>query len=735
LVEATVDKKDVLKFAASARRECYEKMSINEPTPQTLRQDDAQGTTTTVDLNDLSRLLLNRELSLLEFYRHVLEEAQDETQPPLERLKFLSILASNLDEFFMIRVSGLKEAFDEGVMELSPDGRTPGEQLKEIRERLLPLIEEQSRCLKREVLPRLEAAGITVVPYDSLSQQERERLEEYFMRKVFPVLTPQAIDPAHPFPYVSGLSLNLGLMVGPVQSHGITQSLAGSPLPRFARIEAPRLLPRLIRVGDGGDRFVPLEEVIAAHVSLLFPRMQPSPCYAFRVTRDADVELREDEAVDLLRGMEQTLRNRRFGSPVRLEVSRGMPGDMVSLLINQLELTETDVYRVDDPLDVTGFMSLYELDRPELKDKPFAPTVPGALRKRQPIFEAIRRQDVLLHHPYHSYAVVTDFIKSAAQDPDVIAIKICLYRTGKDSPIPQSLIEASESGKQVTAVVELKARFDEENNIEWAKQLEESGVHVIYGLMGLKTHCKLALVIRNEGEQLRQYVHIATGNYNPVTSRFYTDFGLFTADEEIGADATDLFNYLTGFSRQKQYDRIMVAPVNLRDRLLALIRRETEHASAGRPARIVAKFNRLADTAVIRALYEASRAGVSIDMIVRGVCMLRPGVAGLSENITVRSVVGRFLEHSRVFYFANGGDEEVYTGSADWMPRNFDRRVEVITPVRDMEIKKYLTDEVLGTYLRDNVKARRLMSDGNYERVLPRDGEERINAQEYFIGR
>jgi polyphosphate kinase len=711
-------------------------MSIKKPTPRTLpRDDDERGAATPADLSDQSHLLFNRELSLIEFYRHVLEEAQDETQPTLERLKFLSILASNLDEFFMIRVSGLKEAYDEGVMETSPDGRTPGEQLKEIRERLLKLIAEQSECLKREVLPALQSAGIELVSYDSLSEPERQRLEEYFMRKVFPVLTPQAIDPAHPFPYISGLSLNLGLMVGPVQSHGITQSLAGSPLPRFARIEVPQLLPRLVQVNDEGTRFVPLEEIIAAHIGLLFPRMQPSPCYAFRVTRDADVELREDEAVDLLRGMEQTLRKRRFGSPVRLEVSRGMPGDMVGLLLKELELAETDVYRLDDPLDTTGFMSLYELDRPELKDKPFKPTIPGAVRKGKSIFESIRRQDVLLHHPYHSYGVVTDFIKSAAEDPDVIAIKMCLYRTGKNSPIPQALIDACESGKQVTAVVELKARFDEEYNIEWAKQLEESGVHVIYGLMGLKTHCKVALVIRNEADEVRQYVHISTGNYNPVTSRFYTDFGLFTADAEIGADATDLFNYLTGFSRQKDYDRIMVAPVNLRQGILALIRRETEHALAGRPARILAKFNRLADTKVISALYEASQAGVSIDMIVRGVCMLRPGVQGLSENITVRSIVGRFLEHSRVFFFANGGEDEVYTGSADWMPRNFDRRVEVITPVKDKEIKRYLTDEVLKTYLRDNVKARRLLSDGSYERVRPAQGEERINAQEYFIGR
>jgi polyphosphate kinase len=704
-------------------------------TPQMVQHKDVQGTISPVDLRDLSHLLFNRELSQLEFYHHVLEEALDETHPPLERLKFLSILSSNLDEFFMIRVSGLKETFEEGVTELSPDGLTPGEQLQKIRERMLALLEEQMRCLKNEILPKLESVEIVIAPYDSLSESERESLNEYFMRRVFPILTPQAIDQGHPFPYISGLSLNLCLMVGPVQSHGITQSLAGSPEPRFARLKVPQLVPRLIQVGEAGTKFVPIEDVIAANIESLFPRMHPGPCHMFRVTRDADVEIREDEAVDLLRGMEQTLRKRRFGSPVRLEVSSGMPPDMVSLLLKELELTEDDVYRLDGPLDITGFMAVYELDRPELKDKPFVPGVPAALKKKESIFDIIKRRDILLHHPYHSFSVVTDFIKSAAHDPEVAAIKICLYRTGKHSPIPQYLIEASESGKQVTVLVEIKARFDEENNIEWAKQLEESGVHVIYGLVGLKTHCKVALVIRNEGDTLRQYLHIATGNYNPDTSRFYTDLGLFTADEEIGGDATDLFNYLTGFSRQKQYDRIMVAPVNLRQGILALIRREIEHARGGQTARIIAKFNRLADTEVISALYEAGQAGVSIDMIVRGVCMLKPGIAGLSENIRVRSVVGRFLEHSRIFYFENGGAEELYTGSADWMPRNFDRRVEVIIPVHDQEIKNYLKDEVLNIYLRDNVKARRLLSDGRYERIQPGQGEHRINSQEYFIGR
>jgi polyphosphate kinase len=678
--------------------------------------------------------LLNRELSLLEFFRRVLEEAQDETHPLLERLKFLSIFSSNLDEFFMIRVSGLKETFEEGVRELSPDGLTPGEQLKEIRQRLLPMLAEQMRCLEREILPQLEAAGIIIAPFKELSRAEKDALEDYFIRKIFPVLTPQAVDLGHPFPYISGLSLNIGLMVGPVREHGITQSLTGKPDPRFARIKIPPLVRRLVPVDSTGKKFVLVEELVAANIGALFPRMHPGPCHTFRVTRDADVEIRDDEAVDLLRSMEQTLRKRRFGSPVRLEVSSSMPAEMVHLLLQELELTEDDVYTVDGPLDVTGLMSLYGLERPELKDKPFKTTLPPALRRKEPVFDVIRRQDILLHHPYHSFSVVTDLIKTAALDPDVVAIKMCLYRTGKDSPIPQSLIEASQSGKQVTALVELKARFDEENNIEWAKQLEESGVHVVYGLIGLKTHCKLALIIRNEGEDLRRYVHIATGNYNPVTSRFYTDLSLFTADEEIGTDATDLFNYLTGFSRQKKYCQLMVAPASLRESLLALIGRESAHAQEGRPARIMAKFNRLADTEVISALYEASQAGVSIDLVVRGVCMLRPGVEGLSENIRVRSVVGRFLEHSRIFYFANGGEEEVYTGSADWMPRNFDRRVEILAPVKDLHLKAQLK-QILDIYLSDNVKARRLMPDGSYERVNTAPAENSVNSQTYFIGR
>jgi polyphosphate kinase len=680
-----------------------------------------------------ARLFFNRELSQIEFYRRVLEEAHDPAQPLLERLKFLSIFSENLDEFFMIRVSGLQETVAENVREVSPDGLSAEAQLMEIRARLLPLVAEHSRCLREDVLPPLASAGVTLAPYTALSLPERQSLREFFKKRVHPVLTPQAVDQGHPFPYISGLSLNLGLMVEPLPELGITRSLTGKVEPRFARVKVPPLVPRLVPVGTDGAKFVLLEEVIEANLDLLFPRMLTRKPYAFRVTRDADVEIREDEANDLLQTMEQTLRSRRFGTPVRLEVAAGMPEEMREFITSSLELEPRDVYEIEGPLAVRDLMQLHKVERPDLKDEPFKPVVPEVFRRAENYFDVIRERDVLLHHPYQSYKVVTDFIDRAARDPDVVAIKICLYRTGSESPIPESLIEASARGKQVTALVELKARFDEENNIEWAKRLEESGVHVVYGIVGLKTHCKATLVIRQEGDALRRYVHIATGNYNPVTSNFYTDLGLFTADDEVGADATDLFNFLTGYSRQKEYRQLLIAPSNMREKMLALIRRETAHAREGRPARIIVKINRLADRAVIGALYEASQAGVPVDLIVRGICMLRPGVEGLSENIRVRSLVGRFLEHSRAYYFANGGEEEVYTGSADWMHRNFDRRVETVAPVRDERLKKYLKDVLLAAYLRDNVKARELRPDGSYLRPRTAEGEERFNSQLYFI--
>lgn len=678
-----------------------------------------------------SHLYFNRELSQIEFYRRVLEEALDPEQPLLERLKFLSIFSENLDEFFMVRVSGLQETVAEGVKEVSPDGLEAEEQLKEIRARLAPLVAEQARCLCEDVLPKLAESGVTLAPYKELSLPERQALRDFFKRRVYPVLTPQAVDQGHPFPYISNQSLNLGLMVEPLPELGITRSLTGKVEPRFARIKVPPHVPRLLKVGD--SKFVLLEDVIEANLEMLFPRMLTRKPYAFRVTRDADVEIREDEANDLLQTMEQTLRSRRLGAPVRLEVAADMPEEMRDFISASLELKPDEVYAVGGPLSVRDLMQLYKCDRPDLKDAPFEPKMPAVFRRAKDYFEVIRERDVLLHHPYQSYKVVTDFIDRAARDPDVVAIKICLYRTGSQSPIPESLIEASAQGKQVTALVELKARFDEENNIEWAKRLEESGVHVVYGIVGLKTHCKVALVVRQEGEQLRRYVHVATGNYNPVTSNFYTDLGLLTADDEVGEDATDLFNFLTGYSRQKEYLRLLVAPSNMREKMVALILREAEHARAGRPARVIVKINRLADRAIIGALYEASQAGVSVDLIVRGICMLRPGVEGLSENVRVRSLVGRFLEHSRAYYFANGGEEEFYTGSADWMPRNFDRRVETVAPVRDEKSKKYLKDVLLAAYLRDNVKARELQPDGSYQRPAMAEGEERFNSQLYFI--
>jgi len=682
---------------------------------------------------DAGQLFFNRELSQIEFYRRVLEEALDPRQPLLERLKFLSIFSENLDEFFMIRVSGLKETVDGQVSQLSLDGMGLAEQLRDIRERLVPLFEEQSRCLLGDVLPALAAEGVELVSHRSLSLDERRALHDYFLKQIHPLLTPQAVDSGHPFPYISGLSLNLGLRVEPLPELGITRSLTGKVEPRFVRLKVPPLARRLVPVGEGGRKFVLVEDLIAAHADTLFPRMRVSQCYAFRVTRDADVEVREDEANDLLGMVEKSLRKRRFGSAVRLEAAAQMPDQMVEYLTRELDLAPDDVYRVHGPLDIPGLMGLYKLDRPGLKDAPFVPRRPAALRDPARVFDVVRGRDVLMHHPYTTYTVVTDFIRQAAHDPDVVAIKMCLYRTGQNSPIPEALIEAVERGKQVTALVELKARFDEENNIEWAKRLEDAGVHVVWGIIGLKTHCKVTMVVRREGDELRQYVHVATGNYNPVTSNFYTDLGLLTADPEVGADATDLFNFLTGFSRQKEYRKLLVAPVNLRDRMLALIRRETEHARAGRPARIAAKINRLADTQVVRALYEASQAGVEVDLVVRGICMLRPGVPGLSETIRVRSIVGRFLEHSRVFYFLNGGDEELYTGSADWMNRNFDRRVEVVAPVRDPRLQTYLKDVLLAAYLRDNVKARELRPDGSYRRPRTAPGAEPFNAQLHFI--
>jgi polyphosphate kinase len=680
------------------------------------------------------RFLFNRELSWLEFNRRVLEEALDKDNPLLERLKFLSIFSTNLDEFFMIRVSGLKEQIAENVSELSPDGLSAGEQLREIRHKLRPILKEQMNCLHNEVLPELAQNGITIWKYEALENEEKEQLDEYFLKNIFPILTPQAVDSSHPFPYISNLSLNLGLMVEPDKnlSKGKLKRLFTQP--RFARVKLPSSLPRLIPLDESKTRYTPLGELVAANIHHLFPNMIYSECYLFRVTRDADIEIREDEAGDLLRTMEEELHRRRFSFAVRLEVADTMPEEMVSFLAGSIGLTEQDVYRIDGFLNIPDLMRLYSLKLPELKDKPITYIVPNALRVNQNIFEILKNQDILLHHPYTAYNTVTDFINAAAEDEDVVAIKICLYRTGPDSPIVKALMRASENGKQVAALVELKARFDEENNIEWARRLENEGVHVIYGIRGLKTHSKVTLVIRREGEGLKRYVHLATGNYNPTTSRIYTDIGLLTSDDELGKDATDLFNFLTGYSQQMNYDKLLVAPVNLRERLIQLIKREADHKRAGKSAHIIIKINSLTDIETIHELYKAAQTGVEIDLIIRGICMLRPEIKGLSENIRVVSVVGRFLEHSRIFYFANGGNEEIFIGSADLMQRNLNRRVEVITPIKDKDFLRYLKDKILSAYLQDNVNSQILRCDGHYEKLHPVTEDSAFDSQMYFVG-
>jgi polyphosphate kinase len=665
--------------------------------------------------------LLNRELSWIEFNSRVLDEALDPTQPLLERLKFLSIFSTNLDEFFMVRVSGLQEQNEANPHLTSPDGLTATTQLRMISERLRPLLELQMRCLLKQILPGLEKYGVRIVPYDDLKPEQRGYLRNYFFERIFPILTPLSVDISHPFPYISNNSLNLGISVVP-------EMINNGEEPRFTRVKVPPNVPRLIKVSEEDHRYVLLEEVISAHIEALFPGMRVLECQPFRITRDADIEIEEDEAGDLLKTVEQQLRQRRFGFGVRLEVAGGMSADMVKLLRQALEVSEQDVYTIDGPLNIPDLMTLYKLDLPELKDTPFTPVTPKSLNVAEGIFDAIRHQDILLHHPYDSFAPVVEFLRAAARDPNVLAIKQTLYRVGKDSPIVEELIKAAENGKQVAVLVELKARFDEENNIIWAKRLEQAGVHVVYGLVGLKTHAKVALVVRQEQDTIRRYVHLGTGNYNATTARIYTDLGLLTAHPDFGADVSDLFNFLTGYSRQVRYRKLLVAPVNLRESITELVRREVEHHQAGRPAGIFAKFNGMTDVGMIEELYAASRAGVPIDLLIRGICCLRPGVDGRSQTIRVGSVVGRFLEHSRIYRFVNAGQEEIYLGSADLMNRNLDRRVEVVFPIEDERLKERITKEMLEPMWQDNVKMRSLQPDGTYARPRLAD-EKAFNAQ------
>lgn len=690
-----------------------------------------------IDLRN-PELFINRELSMLEFQRRVLQEAWDNGNPLLERLKFIAILGSNLDEFYMVRVSGLKKQIAAGVIDTPADGMTPAEQLAAVRKVAWELMTEARECLCKELLPQLSDSGINILDYEELNTKQKNIADQYFEEVVFPVLTPMAFDPGHPFPHISNLSLNLAVVVEDEdqQEH-------------FARLKMPATLMRLVPIkrSSGGTRkdgtvpfshsFVWLEQVIAANMDKLFPGMKILEAYPFRLTRDADMAIQELEASDLLETMEQSVRQRRFGSVVRMTITGAMPDHIREILIENLRMDRRDMYVLDEPLGLSNLMSLHSIDRYDLKDHPFKQAIAQQFRQEPPhdgdIFAAIRREDILIHHPYDSFLPVVRFLKQAARDPDVLAIKQTLYRVGGNSPVVSALMDAREHGKQVTVLVELKARFDEESNIEWARMMEKEGVHVIYGLLGLKTHSKILLVVRKEGEHIRRYMHLATGNYNAITAQIYEDIGMFTCDDEIGADATDLFNYLTGYSAKQDYRKLMVAPINYRSKMETLIDREIAHQKENGDGYLIFKMNSLADPPIIRKLYQASQAGVKIDLFIRGICCLRPGIPGVSDNIRVLSIVGRFLEHSRMYYFRNGGDEQIYLGSADLMPRNINRRVEVLFPVQDQRIIRYLRDEVLAIYIDANQKVRQLNPDGTYEFLTPNSGDPLINVQQYLV--
>ncbi len=676
----------------------------------------------TTDSYPTPALYLNRELSWLEFNARVLHEATDERTPLLERLKFLSIFSTNLDEFFMVRVAGLRRQVAAGVQMSGPDGISPQEALDRIHLRVAELSARQRECLHEMILPRLAALGVKLVGMADLTQSEWATVDQFFESQVFPVLTPLAVDPGHPFPYISNLSLSLAVRLRDPDTGG----------EQFARVKVPKSLPRWVSFGRP-HQFVPLEEVIGANLGALFPGMEILGWHAFRVTRYSDLDLGSiEENEDLLATIEEQVFRRRFGEVVRLEVQEGMPPELRTLLADELHdvddpvapLSSRDVHDGGRLLELGDLMALASIDLPELHDAPFTPVTPTEVRdETKSIFDVIRERDLLVHHPFDSFqGTVERFLEEAAADPNVLAIKLTLYRTSGETAIVRALTEAAQAGKQVAVLVELQARFDEANNITWARTLESYGVHVTYGLPGLKTHSKIALVVRREPEGIRRYVHIGTGNYNGKTARFYTDIGLFSCSPSLGADLSDLFNLLTGYSRQKLYRKLLVAPTNMRGRFMELIAREADHARAGRPARITAKMNALVDTDIIDALYRAGQSGVEIDLIIRGICCLRPGIPGTSETIRVISVIGRFLEHSRIWYFHHDGEGEFLIGSADWMPRNLDRRVEVIVPVEEPAHRARLT-RVLGVCLADNRQAWELRADGSYAQRLPAAGD------------
>ena len=668
--------------------------------------------------------LLNRELSWLAFNARVLAEAQDPEVPLLERLKFLAILGSNLDEFFMIRVAGLRRAVLAGDNSPAADGRTPQQQREEISAEVHRMTDAATEAWAKEIRPSLAARGIRVLDVRDLSEAQFRKVHEIFHRDVYPVLTPLAVDPGHPFPHLINKTINLAVLL--VREDGMEH---------FGIVQVPRTLDRLVRLPapEGEHHFLLLGEIIRMHLGDLFPGYIVRSAHAFRVTRDSDLSI-EEEDDPLLYAVERQLRQREWGIAVRLEVEEGMPEAVVKAVRTAVGVDPLDVYRVPGPLQVSDLMGVAALAHdPGLRDAPFTPSVRQPLRDEEDLFAAIGRQDVLLHHPYESFDSVVRFLRSAAEDPDVLAIKQTLYRTSGDSPVADALVRAAESGKQVTALIELRARFDEGSNIAWARALERAGAHVIYGLVGLKTHCKQTLVVRREAGGLRRYAHVSTGNYNPVTARVYTDIGMLTADPDITADVSDLFNLLTGYARPPAWRSIVVAPQGLKEKVLELIDAERAEAEAGRPSLILAKLNSLVDKEVIRALYAASRAGVSVDLVVRGICCLQPGVPGTSENIRVRSVVDRFLEHERIFVFGIGKRSRMYLSSADWMPRNFLRRVELCWPVKDPVLQKRIFDEILYASLNDNRKAWSLETDGTYVRVPRDDGAPVLRSQAWLL--
>ena len=689
-----------------------------------------------VNLSSTS-LYINRELSLLEFQRRVLEEALDERNPLLERLKYLTHFGSNMDEFFMVRVSGIRKQVEAHIMEVFPDGLTPPEVLAATRKLSIELYRTALNCLNKKILPQLDKAGIHLMDYHKLTESQAKKVDDYFKEVVYPVLTPLALDPGHPFPHISNLSLNLAIVIRDKKGNE-----------KFARLKVPDTLSRLVPIkrSSGSSRkdgtiphhhyFVWLEQVIMANLAALFPGLEVVAAYPFRIIRDADVEIQEIEADDLLETMQQSIRKRKFASVVQVEIYDSMPDTIRELLIENLEVKPNDVYVLPAPLGLSSLMQIYShVERHDLKFPVYQPVIPQVFQEAMlagDIFEVIKQGNILLHQPYDSFNPVIDFLRAAARDPHVLAIKQTVYRVGQNAPVVEALLEATERGKQVAVMVELKARFDEESNIGWARMLEQEGVHVVYGLVGFKVHCKVIMVVRKEGEGIRRYLHLGTGNYNAVTSRFYEDLGLFTCDDVIASDITDLFNHLTGYSTKHDFKKLLVAPFNLRSGLEKLIRREIEHARAGRKARLIFKVNAIVDPSFIALLYEASQAGVKVDLLVRSMCCLKPGVKGVSENIRVISVVGRYLEHSRVYYFSNGGKDEIYIGSADLMTR-IDHRVEVVFPIENDANVRYVRDKMLDAYLKDNTRARVMQGDGTYTRLKPAGNDKVLDVQEFFM--